>query len=88
MAQLHRCQHAFVNQGFCRKAGNIKVRSVFLTDGDDFLFGNLADKIEMAFKIHRCQIGRFLYEDLKKMGHRRFGDITDKTFIDGNITPA
>ena len=89
VAQLHGRQHALVDDGLRRQAGDVEVRAVFLAFRDDGFFGQFADDVQFPFKVHLGLHGRvFADEDLQEMGTRLFGDIADQAFIDRDVAPA
>ena len=89
MAELDRRQHALVYDCPRRQAGDVEIGTLFLADGDDGLFGQLADDIQLAFKVHLVGHRRALLdEDLQEMGTSRLGDIANQAFVDGNVAPS
>ena len=89
VAQLHGRQHALIDDGLRRQAGDVEVRAVLLAFRDDGFFCQLADDVQFPFKVHLGLHGRVLAdEDLQEMRTRLFGNVADQAFIDRDIAPA
>ena len=87
--QLDGGQHALIDDGPGREAGNIEIRALFLAGRNDFLFCQLADDVELAFKVHlRFQGIGAADKDLQKVRPRRLGNTADQAFVDRYVAPA